>query len=83
MMKITLEHIKVFNKHAGDGDMLVRTGTSKERELFEEDEWSFIDQAYQDLELINKNLVSEKYRRDSIEKIRSQTTNESFDELTK
>lgn len=82
-MKITLDHIRIFNDYAGDEDHLARIGTSNEKAFFQHHEWGFIDQAYHDLELIKKKLVSEKYRLDSIEKIRSHMTKEAFNELTK
>ena len=69
-MTITLEHIDIFNKYSGDGDHLVRVGTSKEHELFQGEEWSFIEQTFQDLELINKGLVSVAYENKAIEQIK-------------
>ena len=52
---ITRQKLKIFDKYGGDIDGLERMGSSLEKELFRNDDWSLIDNSYQDIELINKN----------------------------
>lgn len=67
---ITLEHLKIFKKYHGDGDMLFRCGTSKEKEWMDYESWSMIDDLVQDLIFVEKGVASDSYTRFVSKKLR-------------
>ncbi|MFZ4475389.1 MAG: hypothetical protein ACOYPR_09375 [Saprospiraceae bacterium] len=58
---ITTEKIKIFNSYGGDIDALARVGRDYEKKLFDNNDWSLIDNLFQDIELINKRLAAQTY----------------------
>ena len=55
---ITLEHLRIYKKYHGDGDILIRCATLKEKELMDYESWSIIDDLVQDLIFVEKGSVS-------------------------
>lgn len=51
---MTLEHLRVYKKYHGDGDILIRCATLKEKELMDYESWSMIDDLVQDLIFVEK-----------------------------
>jgi len=76
---ITREKIKIFDSYGGDIDGLARFGRDYEKKLFDNDDWSLIDNFYQDIELINKGLAAQTYTTQTISKLRDNCNHESFD----
>lgn len=67
---ITLEHLKIFKKYHGDGDMLFRCGASKEKEWMDYESWSMIDDLVQDLIFVEKGVASDSYIKFTNDKLR-------------
>ncbi|MGQ1908810.1 hypothetical protein ACT3CE_03375 [Marinifilum sp. RC60d5] len=59
---ITAEKIRVYQKYGGDIDGISRGGRNKEKELFQDKDWSLIDSVFQDSEIIKKGLCSLEYK---------------------
>lgn len=59
---ITEQKIKIYRKYHGDIDGFSRGGRKYEKDLFENGDWSLIDNVLQDLELIKKGLCSADYK---------------------
>jgi len=83
MKKITHKKIKIFNKYDGDGDFFVRVGSESEKELFEDDSWSLIDDFLQNIELIQKGLTSEEFKIKALEQLKLNCDEESFQIIIK
>lgn len=79
---ITAEKIKIFDRYAGNIDGFARFGRDHEKKVFNDNEWSIIDNFYQDIELINKNLVALVYTEQTIVKLKDNCDRESFDLFT-
>ena len=67
---ITLEHLRIYKKYHGDGDMLFRCGTSKEKEWMDYESWSMIDDLVQDLIFVEKGVASDSYIKFTNDKLR-------------
>ncbi|WP_149304152.1 hypothetical protein [Pareuzebyella sediminis] len=61
-MKITKDKLKIYKKYSGNIDSWARSGKRKEHELMSDDDWHLIGELIQELELIEKGLVSEDYK---------------------
>jgi hypothetical protein len=75
---ITREKLKIFDSYAGDIDGLARCGNDFEKQLFEDNEWSIIDNLYQDIELINKKLVAKSYLDKTLITLKENCNQESY-----
>ena len=67
---ITLEHLRIYKKYHGDGDILIRCATLKEKELMDYESWSIIDDLVQDLIFVEKGSVSDSYIKSTNDKLR-------------
>ncbi len=67
---ITLEHLRIYKKYHGDGDILIRCATLKEKELMDYESWAMIDDLVQDLIFVEKGVASDSYIRFVSKKIR-------------
>lgn len=67
---ITLEKLQTFDKYGGDDDQLARRGKGNEKSQFDKNDWSIIDEIYQDIELINKSLVAQTYLEKTLKTIK-------------
>jgi hypothetical protein len=76
---ITTEKIKIFNSYSGDIDGLARGGRGYEKNLFDTDDWSLIDNLFQDIELINKRLAAQTYIDQTIVKLKDNCDNDSYE----
>jgi len=76
---ITLEKIKVFNRYGGDIDGLARNSRSSDHNLITDNEWSLIDNVFQDIELINKRLVAQTYIDQTFVKLKENCDRDSYD----
>lgn len=79
---ITIEKIKIFNSYGGDIDGLARVGRDYEKKLFNNNDWSLIDNLFQDIELINKKLVAQTYIDQTLVKLNENCDRDSFEMLT-
>ncbi|WP_149272939.1 hypothetical protein [Pareuzebyella sediminis] len=61
-MKITKDKLKIYKKYSGNIGSWARLGKRKEYELMSDDDWHLIGELIQELELIEKGLVSEHYK---------------------
>lgn len=78
--------LEIYHNYDGDIDGLLRTGRICDLEALgsEVDNiWADITGFIQNIELIQKGLVSQEYANKSIEEIKSNCDQEAFDELTK
>ena len=55
---ISITKIKIFDSYNGDLDRFERVGLGSEKKLLGKNDWSLIENFYQDIELINKILVT-------------------------
>lgn len=79
---ITIDKIKIFDRYGGDIDGLARVGGDFEKKLFDNNDWSLIDDFYQDIELMNKRLAAQTYIDHTIAKLKYNCDIETFDLLT-
>lgn len=61
-MQITTEHIRIYSNYGGDGDALVRLGTKEEKKLLSYNLWRTLEELLQNIELIEKDLVSDSFK---------------------
>ena len=83
---INIDRIKIYRNYGGDIDGLLRMGKKSDLDEFGSDLdniWGKITSFSQDLELIDKGLVSKEYADKTIEEIKSLCDQQAFDELTK
>ena len=79
---ITTEKIKIFNSYGGDIDGLARDGRDYEKKLFDNNDWPLIDNLFQDIELINKELAAQTYIDQTLVKLKENCDRDSFEMLT-
>jgi hypothetical protein len=79
---ITIEKIKIFNSYSGDIDGFARVGCDNEKKLFDNSDWSLIENLIQDIELINKKIVAQTYINQTLLKLKVNCDRESFELLT-
>lgn len=60
---ITTEKILIFKKYNGDIDHFARVGSSRDKSVLTDVEWSEIDNLIQDLELSKKGLTSLEFNK--------------------
>ena len=58
---LTNHKIDVYIRYRGDDDGLARSGTVAEKQLLSDADWSLINSYLHDINLENKNLLSEVY----------------------
>jgi hypothetical protein len=58
---ITVEKLKVYEKYSGEGDALLRCGTSLEKALLTYKDLRLIDELLQSIRLIDKNVTSSSF----------------------
>ena len=78
--------LEIYHNYDGDIDGLLRTGRISDLEALgsEVDNiWADVTGFIQNIELIQKGLVSQEYANKSIEEIKSNCDQAAFDELTK
>ena len=56
--------------------MLIRTGFNEEKELVDYETWTLIDELLQNLELVEKGLVSDSFKSQTIKKLEEVCDNE-------
>ena len=59
---IAEEKIKIYQKYGGDIDGFSRGGENNEKKLFEDNDWSLINNVFQDLEIVKKGLCSSEFK---------------------
>jgi len=79
---ITIEKLKVFDSYGGDSDGLARVGRDYEKKLFDNKDWSLIDNFYQDIDLINKRLAAQTYIEKTFVKLKENCDSDSFEAFT-
>ena len=81
MKPITTEKLKIFQKYNGDGDLFLRTGREKEKQLFCYNEWHLIDYYPQNLTMIKIDLVAEQLAVSTLKNLAELTDQNSFEML--
>ena len=69
MSKIYKEMLEIYKDCQGDIDMISRTGSKREKDLFSNNQWSIIDEAIQNLFLIDNSKVSDDFKQKALSKI--------------
>lgn len=80
---ITIEKYQIYRKFSGDGDGFARLASKTDKELFDSNDWAMINSFIQDIELINKGLVSTDYKKKKLDIIKSETDLATYNILTK
>lgn len=80
---ITIKKYQIFEQFLGDSDGFVRLASKTEKKLFDTNDWAMIDSFIQDIDLINKGLVSSDYKEKILDKIRTEADLATFNILTK
>ncbi len=70
---ITNEKIEIYKKIGRDIDHLQRVGSRNEKALMQDNVWSIIDEFIQYLELINKGLAFENFKKKVLTRLESET----------
>jgi hypothetical protein len=83
MKRITKNKLLIFNKYGGDPDYFARSGSKHEKDLFEQGDWTILDDYYQNLELIKKELVSMEFKERVLKELKVFADEESFEIMTK
>lgn len=73
---ITQEKLKIFSRYNGDVDMWAKTGGVKVKDVMQSSDWYLIDELIQDLRLIKKGLVSDKFAKKLNERLEENCDNE-------
>ena len=83
---INIDRLKIYRNYGGDIDGLLRMGREADLNAFGSDIdkiWGKITSFTQDIELIEKGLVSKEYADKIINEIKALCDDQAFDELTK
>ncbi|TSJ47605.1 DUF6896 domain-containing protein [Fluviicola chungangensis] len=83
---IDLRKLEIYYKYGGDIDGLLKIGKKSDLDAFGsylDETWSKITSLIQDIELIEKGLVSKEYEEKSINEIKSLCDKSAFEKLTK
>jgi len=83
---INIRRLKTYRLYKGDGDMLLRAGSKRDRSVFGDDldkAWAALTSIMQDLELIQKGLASAEYTRRTVEELKNLCDPRAYRKLTK
>ncbi len=83
MIPITQEKLKIFKKYEGDEDRFARGGSRHEKELFQLEDWSLINDFQQRLEMVEKGLTSSDFEIKTLADLKAVADPTAFDYLTK
>src|SRR4051812_10866314 len=76
---ITKEKLKIFDSYEGDVDQFARVGSGSEKKLFDANDWSLIENLYQDIALINKRLAAQIFIDKTFVNLRENFDRDSYD----
>ena len=74
---ITSKHLKIYAFYEGDGDMLSRSGSKKEKETMNYETWKLIDDLLETLEIVEKGLASKNFELGVLEKLQKSCDSET------
>ena len=80
---ITLEKLKIYNKYSGNIESWDRFGKKKDKGFLEYEEWELIDELVQNIELVEKGLVSENFKFQTLNMLNDACDNEKTKEALK
>jgi len=66
---LTIKKIQIYNKFGGDIDGFSRGRKMSQQNLFNDNDWSLIDEFEQDIKLISDRVVSKEYREKALIKL--------------
>ncbi len=66
---ITVEKLKIYKKYSGNIEGWDRFGKKKDKSFLEYEEWELIDELIQNLELVEKGLVSDSFKAQTLNKL--------------
>lgn len=69
-MVVTKDKIKIYKKYSGDIDGWARVGKKSELELMSDEDWAVIDELIQNLELVEKGVVSDSFMSQTFDKLK-------------
>ncbi len=65
---ITREKLRIYKKYSGDSGAWIRFGKKTEFDSMDGEDWAIIDEFLQNLEMIQKGLVSEQFKAQILDK---------------
>lgn len=80
---ITLQKLSVYNKYSGDIDQFSRMGIRKDHSIIGEEEWFFLRNILQSLDMVKKKVTSSEFSTKTIEELKNSCDSEVFRLLTK
>ena len=73
---ITIQKLQIYSQFNGDIDGFARLADEQQKMLINSGEWSVIESLLQDIGLVEKGLVSEHYRKEFENKLKTICENE-------
>lgn len=80
---ITLKKLNVYHKYSGDIDQFGRAGIRKDHKIISGEEWFFLRNILQSLDMVKKKVTSTEFSNKTIEELKSSCDSEVFQLLTK
>ncbi len=80
---ITLQKLNVYNKYSGDIDQFGRAGIRKDHKIISEEEWFFLSNILQSLNMVKKKVTSTEFSNKTIEELKNSCDPEVYHLLTK
>lgn len=80
---LTERKLEIYIKYSGDIDAFTIGGTKKEKSIMNDSDWILIDDLIQDIELIEKNLISEEMKIRVKEKMKINLVDENIERILK
>lgn len=80
---LTKKKINIYIKYSGDLDAFTIAGTKKEKAIMGDEDWMLIDDLVQDVELMQKNLISKEMKDRVYEKMKMNLVDEDIEMLIK
>lgn len=80
---ITLQKLNIYNKYSGDIDQFERMGIRKDHNIISEEEWFFLSNILQSLDMVKNKVISPEFSAKTIEKLKNSCDPEVYQLLTK
>ncbi|MEQ1797719.1 MAG: hypothetical protein ABL872_07195 [Lacibacter sp.] len=80
---ITLQKLNVYNKYSGDIDQFSRMGIRKDHNIISQEEWFFLSNILQSLDMVKKDVISPEFSAKTIEKLKNSCDPEVYHLLIK
>ena len=80
---INLQKLHIHQKYGGDSDGFERCGTANEKSIITIEEWLFLSDNLQNIEMIKKELVSQSFSNSILSNLKESCDIETFQLLIK